>query len=133
MQVYESFMDAQSNNDVEALLATFAPGASWYIPGDPGLVPWVGARDRAGIADYQVAITANATPTSFSVQKVLVDGEDLVALGRFGFSFASGGSLEDPFAIHFVIRDGLIHEFSIHEDSLNLAREFTGTAVVSAP
>ncbi len=126
----QAFFDAQASGDPQAVVELFAPDATWVIPGDPSLVPWVGTRDRDGIPAHLVAQAENATPTSFALHKVLVDGEDAVALGRFGYRFASGGSLDDPFAAHLVVRDGLIRSFVIHEDSLNLAREYTGTRVV---
>lgn len=126
----QAFFDAQAAGEPQAVVDLFAPDATWVIPGDPSLVPWVGARDRDGIPAYLVAQAENATATSFTMHKVLVDGENAVALGRFGYRFASGGSIDDPFAAHLVVRDGLIHSFIIHEDSLNLAREYTGTRVV---
>lgn len=126
----QAFFDAQAGGDPQALVDLFALDATWVIPGDPSLVPWVGTRDRDGIPAYLVGQTENATPTNFALHKVLVDGEDAVGLGRFGYRFASGGSLDDPFAAQFVVRDGLIQSFVIHEDSLNLAREYTGTRVV---
>lgn len=126
----QAFFDAQAANNPQALVELFAPDATWIIPGDPRLVPWVGTRDRDGIPAYLSEQAANATPTSFELHKVLVDGEDVVVLGRFGYRFASGGSLDDPFAAHLVVRDGLIQSFIIHEDSLNLAREYTGAEVV---
>lgn len=130
-ETVEAFFDGQARNDVEAVVALFSKDATWVIPGDPELVPWVGTRNRDGIGDYMVKQTENAEPTSFELQKMLVDGPDVVVLGRFGFRFPSGGSLDDPFAAHLTVHDGLITSFIIHEDSLNLAREYTRTAVVN--
>lgn len=126
LQVTQAFFDANEGGDPAAVRALFASDATYVIPGDPELVPWVGERDRDGIADYMRELAAHAEFDHFEVTKILVDGEDVVALGRFAMHFASGGRLDDPYAIHLVVRDGLIRSYVMHEDSLNLARELTG-------
>lgn len=130
LETAEAFFAAQSAGDVDAVVALFAEDATWVIPGDPDLVPWVGTRDRKGIAGYVTAQRDNAEATGFERGKTLVDGPDVVVLGRFAYRFASGGSIDDPFVVHLQVEDGLIRHFIIHEDSLNLARQYTGRPVV---
>lgn len=134
-ETVQEFFAANTRGDVDGVVALFAPDATWIIPGDPSLVPWVGARTVAGIADYMTALANNSEMTSFTISKILEDGADVVVLGTFGFTFASGGSLVDePFVIHITVVDGLIRSYIIHEDSLTLAREFTGDdARIGAP
>lgn len=121
------FFEANARNDVEAVLDLFAPDATWVIPGDPDVVPWVGNRDVPGIADYMSALSANSTMTSFNIVKWIEDGPDVIVVGTFGFTFASGGAIEDdPFVIHMVVEDGLVRSYLIHEDSLGLARAYAG-------
>ncbi len=131
-EIVQEFFDAQASGDDQAVIGLFAPDATWDIPGDPAVVPWVGSRNREGIGDYLTLQRDNSEPTGFELYTWLVDGPDVVVLGRFAYRFASGGSIDDPFAVHLVVRDGLIRSFRIFEDSLSLARGYTGTAVVSA-
>lgn len=121
------FFATSARSDVDAVLNLFAPDATWVIPGDVNIAPWVGTRDVPGIADYMSALSANSEMTSFDIVKSLEDGPDVVIVGTFGFTFASGGQiLDDPFVIHMVVVDGLIRSYVIHEDSLGLARAYVG-------
>lgn len=124
VEAAQAFLDAFASGEVEAVLDLFTADAVWQIPGDPQLVPWVGTRDRAGIADYIELFGENAELTSFEIEKIVADDEDALIIGRFGNRFASGGELDDPFVIRLTVRDGLISHYVIHEDSLNLARQY---------
>jgi uncharacterized protein len=121
------FFAANTRGDVDAVLGLFAPDATWVIPGDVNVVPWVGKRDVSGIADYMSALSANSEMTSFDIVKWLEDGPDVIVVGTFGFKFPSGGQIvDDPFVIHMVVVDGLVRSYIIHEDSLGLARAYAG-------
>lgn len=121
------FFAANARGDVDAVLDLFAPEATWVIPGDVNIVPWVGTRDVPGIADYMSALSANSEMTSFNITKWIEDGPDVIVVGTFGFKFASGGQIvDDPFVIHMVVVDGLVRSYVIHEDSLGLARAYAG-------
>ena len=95
-------------------------------------MPWVGPRDRAGIGDFLVLQRDNAEPTGFELHIWLVVGADGVVLGQFAYRFASGGTVDDPFAVHLHVQGGLIRSFRIYEDTLSLARAYTGAEVVGA-
>lgn len=133
--VVNAYFEAFGARDLDRLLSFFSADASWIVPGDPKLTPWVG--ERTGPDDirrfFELFFEA-AEPLAFDVHSFTEVGEDQVLIvGRFAYRFdGSGLEFDDEFVQRYTIGDGKITAFRIFEDSLGLARAYRGEPVIDA-
>jgi hypothetical protein len=127
--VAERLLAALGSGRVDAVLALLHPEVTWTVPGDAAATPWVGVRrGHEAVRDFFAVVARVAEPRAFTVQALLAEGRDVVALGRFAYHYpGSGRTFEDDFALHLRVEGGLVTRYRIHEDSLALQRAFTGT------
>ncbi len=128
-----AFLSALAAGDLTGLLARLHPEVEWHVPGDRALVPWVGTwHGHDEVRRFLSVVADVAEPRAFEVRALLAEGPDVVALGRFGYHYpGTGGDVDDVFALHMVVRNGLITHYRIHEDSLAIARAYSGSPVVA--
>ncbi|PZG14638.1 nuclear transport factor 2 family protein [Nonomuraea aridisoli] len=119
--------------DPEGVAALFAERSewrfSWPADGHPA-VPWIRPRaTRDDVAEHFRSLAAHHVPelNGTSVSRVLVDGDDAVVLGTIAQTVKGGEvSYTSPFALHLTVEDGLVTRYHIYEDSLTVARAFSG-------
>lgn len=117
------YFDAFARGDVQAALDCIHPQAIWHIDGDPEVVTVGLLQGHAAIATWLAQFSEGFQAQTFSIRCLLVDGQDVVAIGRFRHRVLPGMSLVDSdFAIRFTLRDGLIGRYQIFEDSLVIAQ-----------
>jgi uncharacterized protein len=113
--------------DGDALLALFADEVDWNVPGSPA-VPWTGRRAaKTEVAEFFGIAAAEVERTeSFTVDRVLADGDHAVALGSFTHVIRSTGKpFSSAYALHIGLTDGLISSYHMFEDSHAAAGAFT--------
>lgn len=114
--------DAPESN--EAIVDLFAETVDWYVPGDPALLPWSGARrTREDMRTFYPALARGIEPRRYEVKRILADDEMAVVIGDLASAIRATGTLaESPFAIELGVRDGKIVRYRMHEDSYAVAR-----------
>lgn len=123
----QEFFTRFGAGDGEALLDLFAEEVDWNVPGSPA-VPWTGARrTKAEVAAFFGIAAAEVERTeSFTVDRVLADGDHAVALGAFTHVIGSTGKpFHSEFALHITVADGLITGYRMFEDGHGAAEAFT--------
>ncbi|WP_327393220.1 nuclear transport factor 2 family protein [Streptomyces sp. NBC_01186] len=118
----DEFYRRLGSGELEGVLDLFAEQVDWNIYG-ADTVPWAGRRStRAEVAEFLTTLPGHLEREEFEVTRLLVDGDDAVALGhmrqkvkRTGKPFAS------PFAFHFTVQEGRITRYHTYEDSHALA------------
>ncbi|NUU26102.1 MAG: SnoaL-like domain-containing protein [Streptomycetaceae bacterium] len=121
----EEFFRRTAAGDMDQAGALFADRVDWDIYGADE-VPWTGRRTTgAEAAAFFRELPGHLTPEEFTVDRILVDGEHAVAMGRMKQRVRhSGGLFDSPFAFHLTVEDGRITRYIPYEDSLALARAF---------
>lgn len=104
----------------------FAETVDHYVPGAEA-VPWTGRRStRAEVAEFFGLLREHLEPRSFELSRLIAQGADGVALGRFEYTVRSNGRpFEGQFALHLTVEDGLIVRYHMYEDSYALERAVT--------
>jgi 3-oxoadipate enol-lactonase len=115
--------------DVERALRQLADDCAWHVDGDP-IVGTVGiVRGKDAVRHWLTRFPQIFQPLAFAVERLIGEGEDVVALGRFRHRVCATDAIVDSdYAIRFTIRDGLIARYQIYEDSLLLAQAFRSGA-----
>jgi ketosteroid isomerase-like protein len=105
-----------SPDDVAAL---FSHDLDWNIPGDAGVLPWVGHKTgRWAVADFVRDSGRIIERISFEVHDVLTNGDRAVILGGLSSRIKSTGKILDTaFAIVLTIAGSEITRFVMLEDS----------------
>ena len=118
----EEFYARIGAGDHEGAAALFAESVDWYVYGSE-TVPWVGRLStRAEAAEFLRLLPERLERREFEVTRLLVDGEDAVALGHMHHVVrATGKPFVSPFAFHFPVEDGTITRYHAYEDSHALA------------
>jgi len=127
-EVVAAMFAAFGEGNVDAVIDVLDPEVIWFVPGDRAVVPWSGTwRGHEEMRRFFGVIAVSAEPRAFEIRRLLANGEDVVALGRFAYFYPTSGRVfDDEFAMHFTVRDGRIRTYRIHEDSLALANAYTG-------
>ncbi|MFJ6017614.1 nuclear transport factor 2 family protein [Streptomyces sp. NPDC092952] len=122
--VVNEFLDRVAEGDIPAVVKLFAPDASWEIPGDPDIVPWVGPRTVEGIPAFFRTMSELTIRELFEIERVLVDGANAVLIGRARVVVrATGKVIDTPFAIDIVVDpEGRISRYYMFEDSWGVAQ-----------
>ncbi|WP_166847659.1 nuclear transport factor 2 family protein [Isoptericola sp. BMS4] len=127
--VAEQFVERLGRQDQDGIQELFAADVDWYVPGDDSL-PWTGRRTRReDVAPYFTAMWPHFVPgeSEIVLERVVVDGGDVMLLGVFTHTAASTGrAFTTPSAMHLVVEDGEIVRMHLYEDTLAVARAFTG-------
>ena len=131
--VVRAYFQAFGSGVVEDMLACLDDTVVWHIDGALS-VPTVGLlRGKEQVRRWLSNFPSGFTPQQFDIDKLLVDGEDVIALGYFRHLAHLPADDESAkqsrfscgqFALHFKVRNGKITRYQIYEDSLALARTF---------
>ncbi|QIM17601.1 SnoaL-like domain-containing protein [Leucobacter coleopterorum] len=126
-ETVDAFFAAFGSGNLEGVVSLFADTVDFNVPGAPN-VPWTGARcTKSEVTDFfTLLIRGGLTePEEFVVDATIVDGDEAVVAGYSRFRVvATGKSFDNPFAIHFTVRDGQLVRYHMHEDSYAISQAF---------
>ncbi|GIF64826.1 hypothetical protein Ais01nite_28610 [Asanoa ishikariensis] len=125
--VTTEFLRRLSVQDAHGLAELFADEIDWNVPGEADL-PWTGRRSRQDqVAEYfgllwQAFVAGESTA---AVDKVVIDGAEVVVLGTFAHTAVSTGKrFETPVAMHLTVTEGKIVRLHLYEDTLAVSKAF---------
>lgn len=103
----------------EQIASLFAEDAQFEVPGDDGVLPWIGYRSgREAAANYVATTRALTELLEFSVAEILASGSRAVIVGERAARIRSTGKVvETAFAIILTTVKGRIARFQMLEDS----------------
>lgn len=109
---------------VDEIAAMFSDNTSVELPGDDGVLPWIGKRQGRQAAAAFVAETRRLTePVEFNVDEVLASSTRAVIIGDLVTRVRSTERvIESAFAIILTVSDGRISRFLMLEDSFAVSR-----------
>ncbi len=111
-----------------AVRATMAEDAVWFFELAGGYSPELQAFiaptrwTREQMIEMQLAFQKQLkAPYRFEIRQLVAEEDNVVAdvIGR-GVSAATGRAYEQRYSFHFVVRDGLIREGRVYQDTLHL-------------
>jgi ketosteroid isomerase-like protein len=116
----EKMGSGASADDIAALCTS---DLQWNIPGDAGVLPWVGHQTgREAIYQFIVDTQTMIERESLDIHDILASEERAVILGHLKTRISSTGKLIDSeFAIILKFRDEHISDFLMLEDSFATA------------
>ncbi|MEV0071644.1 MULTISPECIES: nuclear transport factor 2 family protein [unclassified Amycolatopsis] len=120
----EKFYERVGAGDIAGVVALLADDFHWDIPGDTETVPWLGKRNTPeAVQEFFAHMGNHVDRKSFDIDRIVVEGEDAVALGRASVLVRATGKLMDTlFAVHVVVgEDGRIRRFVMFEDSWHVS------------
>jgi ketosteroid isomerase-like protein len=122
--VVEAYVAALQRGDIDALRASFAPDATWWLRGDlPTSGTWTGPTEI--LDGFLAQMTERLDPTqplSQELWRVIADGDHAVAEWTSRATTRSGATYENDYAVVFHVRDGLIQAVREYFDTAYAAR-----------
>lgn len=108
----------------EAIAALFSDDVRFEIPGDDGVLPWIGHKiGRQAAADFISATRTLTEPLAFEVDGIVASGSRAVIVGELATRIrATEKVVETAFAIILTVSDGHIVRFQMLEDSFAVSR-----------
>jgi ketosteroid isomerase-like protein len=108
-----------SGASADEIAALCAPDLEWDIPGDSGVLPWVGHKTgREAISDFVRDTQTMIERVSLDIHDVLAGNDRAVILGHVQTRINATGKLIDgAFAIVLTFSDTKIASFLMLEDS----------------
>ncbi|WP_405580696.1 nuclear transport factor 2 family protein [Streptomyces sp. NBC_01190] len=124
-----TFFRLVGEGDADRVADVFAEEIDWFVPGDEKVLPWAGQRTRREqVPDYFRTLWPVFVhdESEVSVDKMLVDGPDLVAVGKSSHTVAANGRrLTTLMAFRFTVEAGRIVRFHLFEDTDLVVRTVT--------
>jgi len=120
----DKFYERIGAGDISGVIDLLSDDFSWEIPGDSETVPWVGKRTTpAAVEEFFAHMGNHVDRKAFDIDRIVVDGQDAVVLGRAIVTVRATGKLMDTlFAVHIVVEeDGRISRFVMFEDSWHVS------------
>jgi ketosteroid isomerase-like protein len=121
--------------DPDRIADLYAERVDWRLnwPEDEhgrAATPWIRHRStRADAAAHYRELAEHhvSDQAATRVERILVDGDDAIVLGEIRqTSKATGRPYRARFALHLTVEDGLVVRHHVYEDTLAVARAFTG-------
>jgi ketosteroid isomerase-like protein len=113
-----------SGADPDSIAALFSDDVLFEIPGDDGVLPWIGRKTgRGAVADFIRGTRSLTEPVKFDIQDVLASEDRAVIVGELATRIkATGKMIESAIAIILTVSDGRISRFQMLEDSFEVSR-----------
>jgi ketosteroid isomerase-like protein len=128
MDTTTAFLERLGTQDAEGLGELFAEEINWFVPGDPALMPWAGARSRkSDVPNYFYALWAALEPgkSVVSVETVVTDGDEAVIFAVFDHvAAATGRPFHTDVAMRLTVMKGKITRMHLFEDTAAVAAAF---------
>ncbi len=107
-----------------AIAAMFSDDAPFEIPGDDGVLPWIGRRTgRPAVVDFITGIRTLTEPLAFDVAEILASDGRAVIIGELASRIkATDKVVETDFAIILTTSGDRITRFQLLEDSFAVSR-----------
>jgi len=108
----------------DTLAAMFSDDVWFEIPGDVGVLPWIGhRRGRQAVIDFLSTTHALLEPLSFDVEDIAASDTRAVIVGELASRVkATDKVVETAFAIILTLSGGRIARFQMLEDSFAVSR-----------
>ncbi len=109
---------------VDAIATMFSEDAPFEIPGDDGVLPWIGRRTgRPAVVDFITSIRTLTEPLTFDVADILANDTRVVIVGELATRIkATDKVVETDFAIILTTSGDRITRFQMLEDSFAVSR-----------
>ena len=131
LEVAKTFLAAiGSGESPENVASLFSADVDWNIPGDTGVLPWVGHKSgRGAVTDFLRDSESMLERISFEVHDVLTSDDRAVILGGLSTRIKRTGKIIDTaFGIILTIVGGQITHFLMLEDSFATSQAARWTA-----
>lgn len=121
LHLLEKLGNGSSPADIAALCST---DLDWHVPGDAGVLPWVGKKTGSkAIADFVRDTQTLLQRESFDIYDILSSNERAVILGHLRSRVQATSKLIDSaFAIVLTFSDGKLASFLMLEDSYAISK-----------
>lgn len=123
IQVVQKLYQAMAAGDVPAMMALAADDGVLVSPGPPDLVPWAGEyQGPDGLLQYVTALGQGMEMSGMEVDKIIAQGDMVVALGRHTAKVrATGRSYDLEWANVCTLREGKIAVMRLYHDTYLVA------------
>jgi ketosteroid isomerase-like protein len=110
--------------DPNVIAALFSENVVFEIPGDDGVLPWIGRKTgRGAVTDFIRGLRSMTEPIKFDLQDVLANDARAVIVGELVTRIkATGSVIESAIAIILTVSDGEVTRFQMLEDSFAVSR-----------
>ncbi|MFC4224703.1 nuclear transport factor 2 family protein [Lysinibacter cavernae] len=123
----DAFFAAFGTGNLDGVINTFGETVDFAVPGAPN-VPWTGIRTtKTQVAEFFTMLMRDGLtePEEFTLDAMIVDGEEAVAAGHSRFRVVkTGKTFDNQFAIRFTVQEGNIVRYHMHEDSYAISEAF---------
>ncbi|MFM0153902.1 nuclear transport factor 2 family protein [Paraburkholderia sediminicola] len=120
LRLAQQFLEKMgSGASAEEIASLCTPDLDWNIPGDSGVLPWVGHKTGHGaISDFVRDTQTMVERVSLDIKDVLASDDRAVILGHLQTRInATGKLIDSAFAIVLTFSDTKIASFLMLEDS----------------
>ncbi len=109
----------REGRDPDAIAAMFGEDALFEIPGDDGVLPWIGHKSgRRAVADFITNTRTLTEPLTFDIEDIMASDVRAVIVGELATRIkATEKVVETAFAIVLSISGDRIVRFQMLEDS----------------
>jgi hypothetical protein len=110
--------------DPDEVAALFSDDVRFEVPGDVGVLPWIGANTgRSAASDFFRETRRLIEHVRFDVQDIVTSQDRAVIVGELVSRVkATGRTMDSAFALILTISDGKITRFQMLEDSFAVSR-----------
>lgn len=120
VQVLKDLYASFGQGDIPSILSNLTPETRMHHAGSPATVPW-GSQTHTGPDEWgQFFSELNDVlePESFEPKEYVAQGDQVVALGHYGFRVrATGKSFESFWAMAWTFKDGKPLDVRVFEDT----------------
>jgi ketosteroid isomerase-like protein len=126
LQIVKEAYSTFKNGDIQSLLNLMAEDISWFLPGNPEVIPFAGRRQGIQqVREFFSTLVANQDFIRFEPREFIGQGGKIVALGSYEWLIKSSGRTYGcDFAHVFTVRDGKIIAFQEFYDTEVVANAF---------
>lgn len=126
-QTINGFFQGTAQNDPEATARYMAEDITFYIAESP-YMPWTGKKNgkqEVITALKQLIAAHNVAEDDFEMDHTFIDGKEAAVFGKAGRTVkATGKKFKQPFCMRFTIKNGLITNLLMLEDSHQIEKAF---------
>ncbi len=126
LQIAEQFLKLMAEQAApEKIADLFSQDLVFEIPGDDGVLPWIGRKTgRHAIVNFVTGLRTPTEPQKMDVYDVLASDSRAVILADFATKVkATSKTIDSAAAIVLEISDGKIQRFLMIEDSFDVSRK----------
>jgi len=112
-----------SGDSPESMAEMFSADLDWNIPGEAGVLPWVGHQTgRSAVINFLRDASHMLERIGLDIHDVVASSDRAIIVGALASRVVSTGkTIETPYAIVLTIADGQITRFLMLENSFAVA------------